>query len=203
MAAESIYKSEKDKQKFLELYDRKLASLNLKYEEKFVETFAGKTHVIAAGDADLPPVVLLHGINAGSPVALEAVKNLSAKYRIYAIDTVGQAGKSAETRLPINDESYGKWLAEVFDALKLKKAPVIGVSYGSVLLARLMAYQPERIEKAIFVVPIAIVNGYFFESIFTATIFLQQVLQYALLIREGLFLFVPIQAAQSFWHRIH
>lgn len=166
MSNNSIYKSEKDRQNFLDLYDRKLKSLNINYEDIFVETSAGKTHIIVVGDAGSPPVVLLHGINAGAPVALESIKGLSSKYRIYAIDTVGQAGKSSETQLPINDESYGKWLSEIFDHLHLEKAVVIGVSYGSVILARLMEYSPQRIEKAIFVVPIAIVNARFFQSIF-------------------------------------
>ncbi|MEP6925014.1 MAG: alpha/beta hydrolase [Pyrinomonadaceae bacterium] len=167
MKTNSIYKSEKDKQEILKLYDQKLASLNVRYDEQFVETFVGgQTHIISLGEAGLPPVVLLHGLNAGAPMALEVIKGLAAKYRIHAIDIIGQAGKSAETRISVKDLSYGKWLAEVFDRLQLEKVPVIAVSYGAFVLQRLIAYQPQRIERAIFVVPAGIVGGSFFQSVF-------------------------------------
>ena len=166
METNSIYKSESDKQTLLALYKEKLQSLDLEYEDVFVETSFGQTHVLTVGDADSPPVVLLHGINAGAGLALEPIKGLAEKYRIYVVDTIGQVGKSAETRLAVKDESYGKWLAEVMDALALEKAPVIGVSYGSFILQKLIIHQPNRIAKAIFIVPIIFSHGAFFRSIF-------------------------------------
>ena len=161
-----IYKSEEYKQKLLELYDEKILSLNVEYEDLFVETSFGRTHILAVGKADLPPVVVLHGINAGAGLALEPIKNLAEKYRLYGVDSIGQAGKSAETKLSVADESYGRWLAEVFNKIGVEKVPVVGVSYGSFILGKLIAYQPERIAKAIFVVPINFANGSFFKSIF-------------------------------------
>lgn len=162
----SIYTNDKHKQTLLELYDEKLESLNLEYEDVYAETTFGQTHILAVGNKNLPPIVVLHGINAGAGLALEPIKGLAEKYRIYGIDTIGQAGKSDETRLSVKDESYGKWLAEVLDALKLEKTPVIGVSYGSFILQKLISHQPTRIAKAIFVVPIIFAHGAFFRSIF-------------------------------------
>ena len=146
------------------LYDAKLRACNLVYEELEVPTFAGATHVIVAGAVDKPPVILLHGINAGAPLALEAMRDLVDRYRIYAVDTVGQTTKSAETRLSVKDNSYGRWLSEVMDGLGLASAPVIGVSYGAFLLQRLIAHAPQRVQKAIFVVPGGLVNGGGWES---------------------------------------
>ncbi len=161
----SIYKNEAAKNELLALYEAKLTACNISYTDQYVETFAGKTHIIIAGDEKLPPIVLLHGINAGAPLALEAVRDLTTKYRIFAIDIVGQANKSAETRLPIHDNSIGKWLVEVLDALKLGKISFVSVSYGAFVLQKLMIYQPERIEKAIFVVPSGLANGGAWENI--------------------------------------
>lgn len=160
----SIYKSEAAKAEIMRLYDAKLAACNIETEDLYVDTFAGKTHILATGAAHLPPLVVLHGINAGAPLALEAIRGLNQYYRIYGVDTVGQATKSAETRLPLHDTSYGKWLDEVMEGLGLKKAPVIGISYGAFLLQRLMMHAPERIEKGIFVVPSGFVNGPFWKS---------------------------------------
>lgn len=156
----SIYKTPEAKAAIMALYDAKLKACKLPhYTEEYHETSFGKTHVIIAGEASLPPVVLLHGINAGAPMALEAMRPLVGKYRIYAVDTIGQATKSAETRPSITDNSYGKWLSEVLDALKLNSVPVIGVSYGAFLLQRLIVVSPNKVSRAIFVVPSGLVNG--------------------------------------------
>jgi pimeloyl-ACP methyl ester carboxylesterase len=159
VAPPTIYKSPAVKAEIMALYDAKLKACGLVYEERYVDTTAGSTHVIICGPADKPPVVLLHGINAGAPLALEAMRDLTDRYRIYAVDTVGQTTKSAETRLSVKDNSYGKWLAEVMEGVGLHQPAVIGVSYGAFLLQRLMAHAPERVQKAIFVVPGGFVNG--------------------------------------------
>lgn len=161
----SIYKSAEAKTEILSLYDKKLASCEMPYEEVYVDTFAGKTHVLISGDKNNPPVILLHGINAGAPLALEAMKGLEKNYCIYAVDSIGQASKSAETRLPVKDLSYGKWLSEVIDKLGLTKVDVIGVSYGAFFLSNLIQFSPQKVKKAIYVVPSAFVNGGAWRSI--------------------------------------
>lgn len=146
------------------LYEQRLQDLNIDYEEFDVETFAGKTHIIAAGKEGGQPVVLFHGINAGSPLVLEAVKGLRDEFRLYGVDTIGQATRSSENRLPLNDDSLARWAVEVLDKLDLQKSNFIGVSYGAFLLQKLMTHFPERIEKGIFVVPGGLVNGAFVPS---------------------------------------
>lgn len=162
--AKAVYKTSEAKRILLGLYDKKLAACNIDYEELDLDTYAGKTHVIATGAKDAPPIVIFHGINAGAPLALEAIKGLNKQYRIYAIDTIGQATKSAENVLAINDDSYGKWAAETLTQLGLTSVPVIGVSYGGFLLQRLIMHSPKLVSKAIFVVPAGLSGGSFFRS---------------------------------------
>ena len=120
MKTGTIYKAPTYKQNLMRLYDDKLNSFAKEsYEELNVETFAGNTHIIVRGEESLPPLVVFHGIHAGAPVALEAMKNLHEKYRIYAIDTIGQATKSDETTLDFKSNEYGKWAAEVLEKLNL------------------------------------------------------------------------------------
>lgn len=164
MSANSIYKTPEAKRILLDLYEKKLASLHLPCERHYINTFAGKTHVLVAGKPDGPPVVVLHGINAGAPLTLEAIKGLADTFRLYALDTVGQATPSDETRLPLHDDSFARWVGEVMDHFKLAKARFIGVSYGSFLLQNVMKYAPARIERAVMVVPSGLVNGNFWPS---------------------------------------
>jgi pimeloyl-ACP methyl ester carboxylesterase len=161
----SIYKNKEVKEKILKLYDEKLASLEVEHESVYVDTFAGKTHVVILGNRSLPPVVVLHGINAGAPIAMEPVKNLKDKYCMYFIDTIGQATRSAETVLPINDNSYGSWLSETTEKLGITRAVFVGISYGGFILQKLMMHKPEMIKAVIFIVPAGIVNGPIWKSL--------------------------------------
>ena len=154
-----IYKTTEAKENLMALYDKKLASLNIKYDEQYVSSKYGKTHIISAGEPAKQKVVILHGINAGAPMTLEAITGLLSDYNLIVIDTLGQTTKSDEVRLPVKDNSYGLWLTDVFEKLGIKNAPVIGVSYGGFLLQRLIAVAPQKVTKAIFVVPGGFANG--------------------------------------------
>ena len=162
----SLYYSDSARDVILDLYDQKLSSLEISFQEQDIQTTYGKTHVVIAGDTNLPPVILVHGINSGIPTSLELIKNLSVKYCIYGVDILGQPNKSEDVRLPFYDSSYALWMMEVMDAIQMEKATFIGVSYGSYMVQRLMVYQPSKIEKAIFIVPAGIVTTPALKSIF-------------------------------------
>lgn len=66
--------------------------------------------------------MLFHGINAGAPLTLEAVKDLRKDYLLFAIDTIGQATMSDENRINIKDNSYAIWAEEVLSQLRIKEA---------------------------------------------------------------------------------
>jgi pimeloyl-ACP methyl ester carboxylesterase len=166
----SIYKSAKSKSKLMELYEEKLESLQIDYEEIDVKTSFGRTRVIKAGNENSKTIVLFHGINAGAPLTLEAVKDLRKDYLLYAIDTIGQANKSEENRINIKDNSFALWAAEVLRELHIEKANFIGISYGAYILQKLITHYPEKVEKCIFIVPGGLVNGKFLESMKKLTV---------------------------------
>jgi pimeloyl-ACP methyl ester carboxylesterase len=161
----TLYKSPEGKKTIMALYDEKLTSLQIEYVPLDVDTSFGRTRVIKTGNNKGLPIVLFHGINAGSPLTIEAVRDLCKDHLIYAIDTVGQATQSDEKRINIMDDSYAIWADEVLDQLNIEAANCIGISYGAYILQRLIVHRPQRIQKSIFVVPSGIVNGKFGVSI--------------------------------------
>ena len=165
-AMKPLYKGEAHRAELLRLYAEKLASLDLACTETFVETSAGRTSVLIAGEAGLPPVVLIHGVTASAPIALEPIKGLARRYRIYAVNCVGAPNPSAETRLSMRGGGYGDWLAEVVDGLGLRKPPFIAASYGAFVLQRLVATHPDRIGSIVFVVPAGFANGGLLPTLF-------------------------------------
>lgn len=159
-----IYKSIEAKKNLMQLYETKLASLQVDYRDIYLDTSVGETHIIQSGNSEKPPVAVLHGINAGAPLTLEAMKDLLPNYNLFLIDSIGQTTKSAETRLPPKDNSYGFWLKEVFERMNFNKIPVVAVSFGAFLLQRLLAIAPDKVERAIFIVPGGFTNGKFWPS---------------------------------------
>ncbi len=162
----TIYKSEEAKKTVLSLYDEKLQSLKIPYQEIDVNTSFGTTRIIKTGNENGKKIVLFHGINAGAPLTLEAVLDLRKRYLLFAIDTIGQATKSAETVLNIHDDSYAIWAEEVLNQLSIQKANFIGISYGSYILQKLVTHRPQKVSKCIFVVPSGLVNGAVLPSLF-------------------------------------
>ena len=104
----TLFKTELGKQAILDLYDEKLKELNIAYKYLKVNTSFGDTNVIATGNPSNPPIILVHGSNGCAPIALETYSNLHKMYRVYAVDVLAQPNKSAETRMSMKDDSYGK-----------------------------------------------------------------------------------------------
>ena len=111
-----------------------------------------------AGPAGGRPVVALQGGNVVNPLTLAWLGPLVDRYRIYAPDTIGQPGKTEAGRVSANDLSLGEWAVDVLDALGLAGVTVVGASYGSGVFLRLAALAPERIDRAVLVVPAGIAS---------------------------------------------
>lgn len=105
----SIYRSENAKKAVLELYDRQIAELNILYQNLYVDTSFGKTHLIECGNPEGKPLLVFHGGNATTAYNLKYCRFLLPHFHIYAVDTIGHPGKSAEVELSSHGQDYGKW----------------------------------------------------------------------------------------------
>jgi pimeloyl-ACP methyl ester carboxylesterase len=84
---------------------------------------------------------------------------LLSRFRIHAIDVIGQSVKTPHERPSVKNDDYGLWLADVLDGLELNAAPIIAVSWGGFAAIRLAVHAPERIDRLALLVPAGIVNG--------------------------------------------
>lgn len=160
----SIYKNKETKVKLMKLYNEKLKSLKIDYTEIDIDTPYGRTRVVKTGNKDNKPIVMFHGFNAGSPITLEAVKDLNKEYCLYVIETIGQATKSEGDVMNIKDDSFAIWANLILEKLQLNHVNVIGISYGAFIVGKLITHKPEKVDKCILLVPSGIVNGDFWES---------------------------------------
>jgi pimeloyl-ACP methyl ester carboxylesterase len=155
----SLFKSEQGKKKIIELYDEKLETLDIDYEFKTVHTSFGVTNVIVAGKASNPPIIIVHGSNGCAPIALETYPNLSKDFRVYAIDVLAQPNKSAETRMSMKDDSYGQWIKEIIDSLKIENVVMAGFSLGGLVILKTLEFNESKIKEVYLSAPAYIVNG--------------------------------------------
>lgn len=160
----NIYKNTEAEEWLMQLYDEKLKSLGIKYTEEDIRTSFGRTRVVKAGNPKKEPVVLFHGYNAGAPITLEAIKDLTNDYHFIVIETLGQTTKSEVVKMNIKDQSFALWAEEVLNALSISKCTIIGISYGAFIVGKLITHKPEKINKCILVVPSGIANGNFWDS---------------------------------------
>jgi pimeloyl-ACP methyl ester carboxylesterase len=83
---------------------------------------------------------------------------LAREFRLLAPDTIGHPGRSAQRRISPDDHSFGEWVVDILDELGLERVPCLGTSYGAGILLRTAAYAPERIARAVLVVPSGLVK---------------------------------------------
>lgn len=70
-------------------YNEALSAFRVPISTRYIGTRFGQTHVICAGAESAPPLVLIHGYGAGSPLWRQQIEGLAAHYRLYAPDCVG------------------------------------------------------------------------------------------------------------------
>lgn len=155
----SLFKTEKGKKEILSLYDKKLDELNIEFEYLKVDSNFGETNIIVTGIASNPPIILIHGSNGCAPIALETYPNLSKNFRVYAIDVLAQPNKSAGTRLNMKDDSYGKWINEIIDSLKIENVIMAGFSFGGLVILKALEFNESKIKEVYLSAPAYIVNG--------------------------------------------
>lgn len=155
----TIYKSPEGEARILNLYDSFQKSLGMIFDDRVVNTRFGLTHILVTGPEGGLPIVITHGGNSITPQGLLGLLPLLKRgiFRVYAVDTIGHPGKSAQVRLSPRDNSYGLWLNDVLDGLGLDSATFIGGSFGAGIILRLAAYAPRRITKMALFVPSGIV----------------------------------------------
>ena len=155
----TIYNSEAGKQKILALYDEQLKRLDRPYQDVYVNTSFGRTHLIETGTLTKEPLLVFHGGNATTAYNLLACDFLMNDFHIYAVDTIGHPGKSDETSLSAFNYDYGRWAAEVIQALGFEKIRLFGGSFGAGIMAKTMCVAPQKVKKAVLYVPSGIKNA--------------------------------------------
>jgi pimeloyl-ACP methyl ester carboxylesterase len=123
-----------------------------------VPTRYGDTFVLVFGRLDGPPLVLLHGATSHSAMWLSDAAAYAARFRVFAVDILGEAGKSTPRRLPWRGPHFSDWLGDVFDGLGLASASIVAVSQGGWLALKFAVAAPSRVESLVLFSPGGVVR---------------------------------------------
>ncbi len=148
-----VFRSEPGRAAYMAAYQAMQAKWQVPTGSRYVPTGLGLTHVLETGRREAPPLVLLP---AGSLSATEWFANaagLAAHHHVFAVDIVGDAGKSVLERAPQNAEDYAEWLAELFAGLDLVRPAVAGHCYGGWLTLALAIHRPQAVGPIVVLAP--------------------------------------------------
>ena len=143
------------------LYERKLALWPVPFHEVDVPGRFGTTHVVVAGDPAAPPLVLVHMTACPSFIWAPIIGPLAERFRVHAVDTIGDAGKSELTdpaRHPRSGREYAAWLTETLDTLELGTVDLVAGSHGGWIGMHCAAHAPERVRRLVLIVPMGLAS---------------------------------------------
>jgi pimeloyl-ACP methyl ester carboxylesterase len=120
------------------------------FKSSFVQTSFGVTHVLGCGPENGRPLLLLHPGRSNSALWRRNVAQLCGPFRLYAIDIMGDAGKSE----PDGDLPFGfdrPWLLQILDSLFLDRVDVVAIARAGRIAVNLAAYVPDRVGRVVLV----------------------------------------------------
>lgn len=153
MSHASVFKTPEGEAAFLASYDAAVKRWPVSHEEIDVPTRFGTTHVVVSGSKDAPPLVLLHGYQATLTMWAPNVADFSGDYRVYAIDIMGQPGRSLPGEPIRNAADLVSWLTATLDGLNLHRISLVGMSYGGWVALNYAIVAPDRVQKLVLLSP--------------------------------------------------
>jgi pimeloyl-ACP methyl ester carboxylesterase len=151
-----LYKSVDGYRAIMEWYESLEEKIAVPFESLYVNTRFGRTHLLATGPKDAPPLFLISGVAGCAPLWRRQLESLSSNFRVYAVDIPGQPGRSDPHPPSFLNEDYPNWLLDVLDDLGVERAHIAGISAGAWIAMRFASLHPGRTRKVVMLGPTGI-----------------------------------------------
>jgi pimeloyl-ACP methyl ester carboxylesterase len=153
-----IYWTKACRERVLGRYAQLLKSWPVPFEGRTVDTSQGKTFVLECGDPAAPPLMLFHGGYCNSLMWSRNVGIWSQHFRVLSVDIIGDPGYSAPSRPPFAGDAHARWIDDIWNALRLHQAAVVGASLGGWLALDYASRRPDRVTRVVALAPAGIVR---------------------------------------------
>jgi pimeloyl-ACP methyl ester carboxylesterase len=149
----ATFTSPEGEQEFIAAYDAVLKRWPVPYEELDIPTRFGTTHVIASGPALSPPLLLLHATGTSATLWINNIGPLSRAFRVFAVDIIGEPGKSRQTRLLVDRNDCADWLSDLIKGLGIQRPDIAGLSYGGWHTLNFSLRYPDKVNRIAVLAP--------------------------------------------------
>ena len=117
-------------------------------ENNFLIIDGVRIHYVVAGDG--PPLLLLHGLGAGSITWALNIEPLSQKYTVYALDVPG-LGDSDKPNMDYNIKSGALSVKRFIESLEIEHVSLAGCSMGGMIALKTAIDFPNMVDNLILV----------------------------------------------------
>jgi pimeloyl-ACP methyl ester carboxylesterase len=150
------FRSEQARERYLAHYDAVSSRWPVPSTTMTVPTSYGRTFVRVSGPADAPPLVLLPGGGSSMLMWAPNVAALSERYRVYALDRLGDIGRSVYLRPLATSADVVSNLDELLSALQLgSEIRLVGLSFGGWEAAEYALAHSARLARVALIAPAA------------------------------------------------
>lgn len=118
-----------------------------------IPTSFGTTHVRKSGTGTETPIVLVHSLGANSLQWHIVIEDLCRDRVVYALDTIGTAGRSVQTAPLTGESDFATWVGEVLNGLGVDRVHLIGYSQGAWHAVLVALHSPERLASVTLIEP--------------------------------------------------
>jgi pimeloyl-ACP methyl ester carboxylesterase len=156
-----------DKVRFVAAYDRAMAALPVPQQVRDIRTGYGIVRVyrFAGAHDERPPLLLLPGRAAPTPVWADNLPRFLALRSVYTVDLLGEPGLSVQDRPLESDLDQAAWLHEVIAQLPEPAVHVVGLSIGGWTAMNLAIHRPQKIASLTLIEPVFVFTSMSVEAI--------------------------------------
>jgi pimeloyl-ACP methyl ester carboxylesterase len=158
MTIPPVFSSPEGKTEIMQAYQAILDGWPAPYREVKIPTSWGETYAIACGPENAQPVILIHALLASAASWYRNVAALSQKYRVYALDVVGEGNKSIPMKPFTSLDDFLAWFTEIIDGLGIQTLYLVGNSYGGFTSAYYAMNLPQQVKKLVLIGPAATIS---------------------------------------------
>ncbi|MHA2788208.1 alpha/beta fold hydrolase [Corynebacterium sp. S7] len=166
------WRSEDARARYLKAYDEVLSQVAAPDETRDIQTQFGTVHAIVwQGPADSgAPVLLLPGRSSGAPMWVENLPSWIGKRTLIALDPIGDAGLSNQTKPLTSPAEQGEWLSQAVSGLNLGPVHAVGHSFGGATAAEFVLAHPDQMASLTLLEPVMVLSNMPLSIYFWATI---------------------------------
>ena len=141
-------------------YARSLELWPIPFESRLVDTPFGRTHVIVSGASSGEPIMLIHAASLSATQWYAQARDLGAHHPLIAVDIMGDIGLSSQTAPVRTRTDAADWLAAVLEGLAIRRAILVGSSFGGFLAANLALLRASSVLSLVLLAPAATIQPF-------------------------------------------